>query len=180
MPDIWGAIAEADVATQQTLANVLGMLESDAELQASLETFIAEVVYPPDARVLEIGSGTGRLARAVAKRPGVAHVTGIDPSPVLTEKARELAASLDNVDFEVMDGRELSFPDGAFAVVFIVRTLLHIPGPEQVLAEAFRVLIPGGTLAILDGDGAAISVARTRVRTAQCERINGSGRSRKL
>ena len=159
MPDVWANIAEADTAVQESLANVLGLVESDSEMQASLEAFIAEVDYPPKARVLEIGSGTGRLARAVAKRPDVEHVTGSDPSPVLTQKARELAASFANLTFEEMDGRKLSFQAGVFDVVFIVRTLLHIPGPEQVLSEAYRVLRPGGTLAILDGDGDATTVA---------------------
>jgi SAM-dependent methyltransferase len=159
MPDVWATIAEADPATQHILGNVLGLLESTPDMQASLEAFVSGVEYPPNARVLEIGSGTGRVARVIAMQPGVGHVTGVDPSPVLTEKARALSASFSNVSYDLMDGRKLTFESGQFDVVFIVRTLLHVPGPEQVLVEAHRVLRPGGTLALLDGDGDTTTVA---------------------
>ena len=84
---------------------------------------------------------------------------GVDPSPVFIAKAGELATGLGNVRFEQGDGRSLRFPDGDFDTVVVHTTLCHIPQPEDVLAEASRVLRPGGFLAVCDGDYATITVA---------------------
>jgi SAM-dependent methyltransferase len=64
-----------------------------------------------------------------------------------------------NLTFEQGDGRELRFADADFDAVILHTTLCHVPQPERVLAEAFRVLRPGGSLAVCDGDYATITVA---------------------
>jgi ubiquinone/menaquinone biosynthesis C-methylase UbiE len=97
-----------------------------------------------DARVLEVGCGTGAIARELVTWPGVGEVLGVDPSPILLDRARKLGAGIDNLSFQEGDGRRLSLPDAAFDAV----VLSHVPGPEDVLAEAFRVLRPGGRLAV--------------------------------
>jgi SAM-dependent methyltransferase len=120
MPDVYAAIAEVDVATQERLAAILGLL---------------------------------------ARRPGVAEAVRVDPSPLFIAKAGELAAGSGNLSFEERDGRALRFGDGDFDVVVCHTVLCHVPEPERVLAEAFRVLRPGGVLAVCDGDYATITVA---------------------
>jgi SAM-dependent methyltransferase len=95
----------------------------------------------------------------LARRPGVAEAVGVDPSPVFIARARELASGETNVAFEEGDGRCLPFADGAFDAVVVHTTLCHVPQPELVLAEAARVLRPGGTLAVCEADYATITVA---------------------
>jgi ubiquinone/menaquinone biosynthesis C-methylase UbiE len=158
MPDVWSTIADADVAMQERLASVLDEVESDPIAQATLESFLSLIDFPADSRVLEIGCGTGRVVRALARRKGVAQLVGVDPSPVLIDKAGELTGSASNVSFEIM-GRKLDFQADQFDVVMTYRTLMHIPGPEQVLAESLRVLRPGGVLALLEADAAGSTVA---------------------
>jgi SAM-dependent methyltransferase len=159
MPDVYAAIAEVDVATQERLAAILELRAADPQQRAILDAYLAEVEFPPAARVLEVGCGTGAVTRLLAGRPGVAEAVGVDPSPVFVAKAGELAAGVGNVAFEEGDGRALRFGDGDFDVVVCHTVLCHVPEPERVLAEVFRVLRPGGTLAVCDGDYATITVA---------------------
>jgi SAM-dependent methyltransferase len=158
VPDVYATIAGVDVATQERLAGVLELRAADPQQRAMLDAYLAEIRFPARARVLEIGCGTGPVSRAIAGRPGVAEVVGIDPSPVFLAKARELADAT-NLTFEEGDGRSLRYPDADFDAVVLHTTLCHIPQPERVLAEAFRVLRDEGTLAVCDGDYATITVA---------------------
>jgi ubiquinone/menaquinone biosynthesis C-methylase UbiE len=159
MPDVYATIAEADPAVQERLAGILELRAADPQQRALLDAYLAEVDFPPGARVLEIGCGTGAVTRVLARWPGVAEAVGVDPSPVFIAKARELATALENAAFEEADGRALRFPDHDFDAVVVHTTLCHVPQPERVLAEASRVLRPGGTLALCDGDYDTITVA---------------------
>lgn len=159
MPDVYATIGDADLATQGRLAAVLELRAADPQQRAILDSYLAEVQFRPSARVLEIGCGTGAVTRVVGRQPEVAEVVGVDPSPVFIAKARELGQGASNVTFEQGDGRALGFADGEFDVVVLHTTLCHVPQPDLVVAEAFRVLRPGGQLAVCDGDYATITVA---------------------
>jgi SAM-dependent methyltransferase len=159
VPDAYATIADVDVATQERLAAVLEVRAADPQQRAILESYLSEIEFGDEARVLEIGCGTGPVTRALAARPGVVEAVGVDPSSVFLAKARELAAALANITFEEGDGRSLRFADADFDVVVLHTTLCHVPEPELVLAEAFRVLRPDGTLAVCDGDYATVTVA---------------------
>ena len=84
---------------------------------------------------------------------------GVDPSQVLLERARELAEDIENLAFEQADGRDLPYPEASFDAVVCHTLLCHVIEPERALAEAFRVLSPGGKLVIFDGDYATTTVA---------------------
>ena len=159
MPDVYATIAEVDIATQERLAGILELRAADPQQRAMLDAYVSDIEFPPSARVIEIGCGRASVTRVLASRPGMVDVVGVDPSPVLIAKARELIAAQDKVVFEEGDGRALRFADGDFDVAVIHTVLCHVPQPERVLAEAFRVLRPGGTVAVCDGDYATITVA---------------------
>lgn len=159
MPDVYATIADLDLATQERLSDVLELRAADPQQRAFLDSYLSEIDFGQDTRVLEIGCGTGPITRVLARQPGVAEAVGLDPSPTFLAKARELAGSAANISFEQGDGRSLRFDNAAFDVVVMHTTLCHIPGPEQVLSEASRVLRPHGTLAVFDGDYATITVA---------------------
>ena len=156
---MWAAVADLDATAQERLADVLETRGADPRQQAMRQVFLADVAFPDNARVLEVGCGTGVLTRTLARRPGVGSVVGVDPAPFLLERARKLAGDLANVTFEEADGRALPFTDETFDAVVFDSTLSHVPGPERALAEAFRVLRPGGVLAVFDGDYATTTVA---------------------
>jgi ubiquinone/menaquinone biosynthesis C-methylase UbiE len=124
-----------------------------------VETYLSDLAVSTGARVLEIGCGTGAICRVLAGWRGVGEVLGVDPSPILLAKARQLSAGFGSLSFEEADGRDLPLADGSFDAVVLHRVLSHVPGPERVLTEAFRVLRPGGWLVAFDGDYATITLA---------------------
>jgi SAM-dependent methyltransferase len=159
MPDVWSTVTELDNAMQERLIGVLETRGADPQQQALRRAFLGDIPFPADARVLEVGCGTGVLTRVLATWPGVGSVVGVDPAPALLARARELVAGVPNTDFKEADGRSLPFDDGSFDVVVFDSTLSHVPGPDRAVAEAFRVLRQGGWLAAFDGDYATTTVA---------------------
>ena len=159
MADVWAGVAGPDAATQDRLAEVLETRGAEPRQREMRRAFLSEIGFPAGAAVLDVGCGTGVLTRALAGLPDVGAVVGVDLAPSLLARAREMAAGLADVRFEEADARALPFPEGAFDVVVFDSTLSHVPEPERALAEAFRVLRPGGRLAAFDGDYATTTVA---------------------
>ncbi len=159
MPDVYATITEQDQSVVLRLTEILELRAADRQQRAMREAYLSEIEFPMGARVLEVGCGTGPVTRALARWARVGEVVGVDPSPVFIAKARELAAEMQNLSFQVADGRSLPFADASFDVVVFHTTLCHVPSPEHALAEAFRVLRPGGWLAAFDGDYNTTSVA---------------------
>jgi ubiquinone/menaquinone biosynthesis C-methylase UbiE len=160
MPDVYVTIATADEAVQERLADVLELRAADPQQRAMLDSYLDDLALPGRSRVLDLGCGTGAVARTIAGRPEVDEVVGIDPSSVFIERGRRLAEGIENLTLQVGDGREVELPDGSFNAVVLHTVLCHIPGPERVLAEAFRLACAGGRLAIFDGDYATTTVSQ--------------------
>lgn len=91
-------------------------------------------------RILDVGAGLGEMAERFARELG-AHVCAVDISPRMVE----LAAAR-GVDAQVADAEQLPFPDDDFDCVYAGWVLYHVPNLQQAVAEAARVLRPGGTL----------------------------------
>jgi sarcosine/dimethylglycine N-methyltransferase len=103
-------------------------------------------------RVLDAGSGIGGTARLVAAQRG-AHVTTIDLTTDFCETSRWLNEAVglsDRIDVHTGDVLALPFPDGSFDVVFSQHVQMNIADKERLYAEARRVLVPGGRLALWD------------------------------
>jgi SAM-dependent methyltransferase len=105
---------------------------------------------PRDARILDLGTGGGRLAFAMQAR-GFSHITGIDVSERMIATARERARRLGSaIHFEVQDAAHLTLPDASFDVVVALQQVLSLIDSEEHRARALghlhRVLKPGGLL----------------------------------
>ncbi len=159
MPDPYANIVETDPAIVATIAERLEVRAADPNQQEMLGQYLGRAAFVTGAHVLEVGCGTGAVARTIAARPGVAAVTAIDPSPVLIEDAISRGAGLPGLTFRVGDGRSLPFDAESFDGVVFHTTLCHIANPEHAVREAFRVLRPAGKIAVFDGDYATATVA---------------------
>jgi len=93
-------------------------------------------------RLLDIASGPGYVA-AVAARRG-ASVIGVDFSSAMVALAMRQNPGL---EFRQGDAESLEFPDASFDAVVMNFGMLHLEQPEKAIAEAFRVLAPGGRYA---------------------------------
>jgi ubiquinone/menaquinone biosynthesis C-methylase UbiE len=116
---------------------------------ADLEREIRHFVQPRgDERALDVGTGAGALALALA--PHVREVVGVDLVPELLERARERATGLEHVRFVEGDATRLPFDSYSFDLAGTLRTLHHVERPELVLAEMTRVTRPGGVVLVVD------------------------------
>lgn len=99
-----------------------------------------------DSRVLDIGCGTGGPARYLANTYGC-RVDGIDLTPELIETGQvltERCGLAGRVVLQIGDALDLPYPDQAFDVVWCQNVTMNIPDKARFLAQAFRVLKPGG------------------------------------
>ena len=103
----------------------------------------------PGERVLEVGIGTGIN---LSLYPRTCHVTGIDLSAKMLEKAHERVAKegLTNVELLEMDATKLAFEDNSFDVVYAPYVISVVPDPVAVVREMSRVCRPGGKIIILN------------------------------
>lgn len=102
----------------------------------------------PDWTVGDLGCGTGQIAEALA--PWVRQVIAIDESAAMLQAARRRVRGLANVEVRRGSLEALPVPDASLDAVTCVLVLHHVPAPELALAEAARVLRPGGRLLLTD------------------------------
>ena len=117
-----------------------------------VDRIVSEVDFS-GKRVLDIGCGSGGNALHLARTKPLAHITGFDvEAPVIevaSDRAREEGLE-SRVDFVRADPGPLPFKDGSFDIVFSKDSLLHISDKPAICAEMFRVLAPGGVVAVGD------------------------------
>jgi SAM-dependent methyltransferase len=114
-----------------------------------------------DATIVDVGAGTGTLAIALAEAAPKARVVGVDPDPEILEIARAKPGA-DRVEFEEALAQELPLEDGAAERV-VMSLMLHHLEPDakrSALAEARRILRPGGRLHVADFGRASDPLAR--------------------
>ena len=131
----------------------------DTLVGTALEGFYARVANEvaaayPGGKVLEVGSGPGRLAVRLAREAPGMTLTGVDISDAMVERAARRAAEgaglTERVLFEVGDVGALPFADQEFDAVVSTLSLHHWPDPARGLSEIHRVLKPGGGARIYD------------------------------
>jgi SAM-dependent methyltransferase len=155
--DVRSAGKAATVAAYDTAAAVYGQDEITESLRSVLDRFLAQV--RPGSRVLEIGSGHGRDARALEE--GGVLVRRTDITPGFVERLRQQGHAADVLDPLTDDLRDPADPTAAYDAVWASACLLHVARPDlpEVLTRLAAVTRPGGVLhvSVKEGDGEAWS-----------------------
>ena len=159
--DGWAAVAQDELRLEARLkARRSGAQEFFAGAAQAWEALRAELygraferealtaLLPPDWTVADLGCGAGTLAAALA--PHVGKVVGVDQSAAMLRTARRRLEGLGNVELHRAELEALPLPDGACDAALAVLVLAYVPEVAPVLAEAARILRPGGRLAVVD------------------------------
>src|SRR5918995_2924438 len=114
------------------------------------EHLLAVARLRPGERVLDIGTGTGIVARIAAPNVGPnGSVTGLDVSPAMLSVARAMAAREGlTIGWDESQAEALPYPDACFDLVLSQFALMFFADRAGALAEMQRVLIPGGRVAL--------------------------------
>lgn len=125
---------------------------------APLEAALATVDGPVET-ALDVGTGTGAAALAIAERFPAARVVGVDIAPEMVEQARQKARDRENLSFEVGDASALPYDDASFDLVTAANMI-------PFFDELARVVRPGATLVVAFslGPETPIYVASERMR----------------
>jgi SAM-dependent methyltransferase len=98
-----------------------------------------------DRDVLEVGCGRGTFSRLIKQKYPAVRLTAVDISEFAIANAQKTP---DGIQFKVADAENLDFPDASFDIIFSCETMEHLPHPEKLPKEIYRLLRPGGKFII--------------------------------
>lgn len=108
---------------------------------------------PGEGKILDLGTGTARIPIELLRRDSALSVVAIDLAESMLDLGRTNVAAAGftrRIRLERVDAKHLPYPSASFTAVIANSIVHHIPDPRAVLAEACRVLQPGGVLFIRD------------------------------
>lgn len=158
--DTWSEVKGADRVVQAA-AKLARLGNSPPELKAR-ERVMAMLAPKSGEIIVDVGAGAGVITAEIAQKvaPG-GRVFAVDPSAGLLDVARATTreAGIGHlVDIRVADGRDLPFGLSAFDAAFCRWVLMHVEGPEKVIAEMRRVTRRGGRVLAVEFDWETVMV----------------------
>ena len=116
--------------------------------ERALELLVEASGAGPEDLVLDVACGPGLVVAAFARV--ARHATGLDATPAMLDRARQVTANLPNVALETGDVYALPWADGAFSIVVSRFAFHHFQDPPAALREMRRVCRVGGRVVVCD------------------------------
>jgi SAM-dependent methyltransferase len=163
-PDPYGRTFQMDASAIEAIAARLEARKQHPLFLRAIDDYMDALALTGPEAILDLGCGTGVAARVIACRPDLTGpITAVDVSAELVARGRHAAEAEGlggRIEFHVGDAHGLAgFADAAFDVVVMHTLVSHVAEPAVVLAEARRLLRPGGRLVVFDGDYASTTFA---------------------
>jgi ubiquinone/menaquinone biosynthesis C-methylase UbiE len=133
------------IRLQDQASTLVGLLHSDT-------------LFPAGSHVLEAGCGVGAQTVTLAQNSPGAHITAIDISETSIAEAQKriAAAGIPNVKFQQANIFDLPFAEASFEHVFVCFVLEHLSNPVEALTCLKKLLKPGGTITVIEGDHGSV------------------------
>ena len=161
--DIFRLAPSMDADVLKTIAARLEFRGTDDGYARLSQAYFTRLPLIDAERIVALGCGTGIEVRALRRLSGPSTtIVGIDHSAALIDTARRLTADeglTDGVSYDVGDAHRTPYDEGEFDIVTLHTVISHVEDPNQVLHEARRIVRPGGTVAVFDGDYASLTFA---------------------
>lgn len=108
------------------------------------------LLLTPNIDIVDLGAGEGVLSQLLARK--AKSVICIDNSPSMVKVGTELAQEngFENLSYKLGDIEDIPLPDASTDLALLSQALHHARRPEKAIREAWRILRPGGRLAVLD------------------------------
>lgn len=158
MSDLYLNITDQPDSVLDAIAAAMDVRMADPQMRDICACYMGALPRP-GAEVLEIGCGNGASTELVLRHAEPRRLIGVDPSSGLLDRARERFSAMPDVSFRAGDASRTGMAEASCDVVVAHTVFSHLADPGAALAEAFRILRPGGTLAVFDGDYATNTVA---------------------
>ena len=150
-----GGFSDVDADPPQVTRLIANMDAGDSHpAVVALRVRVAEaLLLEPGSQVLDVGAGTGTAARQLVDRvaPG-GRVVAMDSSAAMVAVAAERGAGVSGFEAKIGDATAIPEPDSSFDAYRSERTYQWLLNPETAIDEAWRVLRPGGRIAVIDSD----------------------------
>lgn len=146
----------SDLTTARAAPDPIRYLDAAARTAAGRDykqRFLDSLDLRDGLAILDIGCGPGTdLLRLAAALGAEGSVIGVDRDPIMVAEARRRLAGHDNVDVRLGDVHELPLEDASVDRTRVDRVLQHLADPGHALAEARRVVRPGGLIGMAEPD----------------------------
>lgn len=158
MTDLLTRIEDQPPEVLDVIARSMSIRAAEPAMQSICARYMREIGVQ-DAHVLEVGCGNGAVTQLIMQHLRPTRLLGIDPSSLFIKMANETFNGEPRASFERGDAASTGQPDASFDIVIAHTVYSHLLDPKGALAEAWRVLKPGGQLVVFDGDFATLGVA---------------------
>jgi 2-polyprenyl-3-methyl-5-hydroxy-6-metoxy-1,4-benzoquinol methylase len=159
--DLFQSIDSLDAAAFQRVVDRLEWRGAYEPFVRMRNEYLDRIQLAPDASIHELGCGSGVVCRAFAKRYQ-GRIVGSDFSRAFIDAAKRIAAAEglgSRIEFKVTDAQNAGDADASYDAVVCHTLVSHVPSPDAVLGQAARLVKPGGTVVVFDGDYASLAFA---------------------